>query len=726
MGRRTRYIEKLLTVLTIVLCLSDILDFVILPISAQENQRKALLSNKSNGKSYDLKKQIDLNTSQNTTRVLTLTVSNNVPSGKKYPLELVVEPRDTNGKSLGTPGEYNRLVYIPQTLSKTVIIKDLPPETEEVKVTLKRSRAFLEMIQERLDKENFNFNILADPRYTIADTQVIRLSGTQVTFCEIEPEIVKTGDKSVFDYNLKSAKANSITATGLKLDNSSPPVQITDISQILNINSRLGGAKQGKIDFTIPNDWARYDVVLFTLKSGDEEDDCLLKISSDLFFTENSQETDSIKLPFVQNGTATIPGDPVLGIISISFPFSDALTLKDFKQLLKDLKLLPEDNDSGYDLETQEATYELLKIIDNLRCENNNFADPDLKAQVTLPTFLCSASTSNYQEYISGSIQQNLPFVILIKELTNVLKPIGLQSPLVSSDLPDSILFRALANEEALLPLPPWAKAALILGGYIVSTVLNNQKTKFDYFEQIKDSTCTRVSGTIDRRFIIGKDLNNLDRKRTNTMAGISIDNSSVFKVNVTEPFPHIPQYPGVYSTCLPEGLHTITLQFNGQDTFSMSVTVSRTALPVFVEPFIGGVFRKYGKVSTINKIVESKTILRSSEGDVRSILSPTGAGAYITNLSLTPNIDATQSEIAEALRLYVPGTFEAGNPNSKGELEPERATAFLDLAIGLKAVKLDHSGVFPLQFLLPELPIFFVNPGEQSDFILIDTFGTQ
>lgn len=207
-------------------------------------------------------------------------------------------------------------------------------------------------------------------------------------------------------------------------------------------------------------------------------------------------------------------------------------------------------------------------------------------------------------------------------------------------------------------------------------------------------------------------------------MAGISIDNSSTFKVNVTEPFPHIPQYPGFYSTCLPEGSHTITLQFNGQNTFSMSVTVPRTSLPIFVEPFVGGVFRKYGTLTAIPKIIDSKSIFSSSEGDVRSVLNPTGSGAYLTNLSLKPDLEASTSEIAEALRLYKSGTFELGDPNSKGELEPERAKAFIDLAVNTKEIYLDHNNYFPLQFVVPSSPISFGNPGELSPFILIDKLG--
>ncbi len=441
------------------------------------------------------------------------------------------------------------------------------------------------------------------------------------------------------------------------------------------------------------------------------------------FFTENSQETDSIKLPFVTNGTASIPDDIVLGITSVSFPFTGGLTLKEFKQLLKDLKLLNETNNNGFDLETQEATYELLRIIDNSRCTSPEIiSNPSLRKQTI--NLQCGISTSNYLEYISTSIQQNLPVIILIKALIDQLKTIGAQSPPASIDLPDSIIFRTLANEEALLPLPPWAKAALWLGSYIVTTALLNQKVKTDFFEQVKDSTCTRTFGSIDRRFIIGKDLNNLDRMRTNTMAGIVIEGLNV-PVKIVEPFPHIPQYPGIYSTCLPEGTHTITLQFNNQNTFSMSITVPTSSNLSFVEPFIGGVFRKYARPFTIPLILDSRKILNTPTGDLRKPYNPAGSGAYLTNFSLKPGFDTSPEEIARKLRLFQDGSFEPGNINSIGTLEPDRARAFIDLAVNYKANLFDFDPLFPFQFVLPYTEILFGKPGETNDFILIDEYVT-
>ena len=125
-------------------------------------------------------------------------------------------------------------------------------------------------------------------------------------------------------------------------------------------------------------------------------------------------------------------------------------------------------------------------------------------------------------------------------------------------------------------------------------------------------------------------------------------------KPKVIEPFPYVPNEPGIYYACLPQGTQTINLQFNEQNTFSMTITVPAKGIQI-PEPFIGGVFRKYGTGNAIGKIINSKRVLDSGEGDLKTTINPTGTGAYFTNLSVA---STNTSDIAEALRLYQPGTF--------------------------------------------------------------------
>ncbi|MBI3591639.1 MAG: PKD domain-containing protein [Candidatus Melainabacteria bacterium] len=356
------------------------------------------------------------------------------------------------------------------------------------------------------------------------------------------------------------------------------------------------------------------------------------------FFTESSKETDSIKLPFANSGTALIPNDPGFNIQSVSFPFKDQITLSELKQLLKDLKLLSDDNNNGYDLETEEAIYELLNIIDKFRCNlaDSGESSSNLKQQIVQSTFQCGISTSNFQEYILSSIKQDLPLVVSLIELSKTLKEIGIQSPIANIDLPDSLLLRAIAIPTLPSRLLPWQIQAIGAAGLIIYNALANSKLKVE----TQDTTCKKTFGIIDRRFIIGKDLNNLDIKRTNTMVGISVEGYT-FNPKVIEPFAHIPAQPGLYYACLPEGTYNFQLQFNGQNTFSMSVTIPSNSELNFIEPFVGGVFRKYGKTTAIEKIIQSKRILDIGEGDIKTIINPTGTGAYITTLSLAPNIES-------------------------------------------------------------------------------------
>ena len=120
------------------------------------------------------------------------------------------------------------------------------------------------------------------------------------------------------------------------------------------------------------------------------------------------------------------------------------------------------------------------------------------------------------------------------------------------------------------------------------------------------------------------------------------------------------------------------------------------------------------------------KRIIDSIFGDVRSSLNPTGIGAYFTNLALKPNLDADSYDIAEALRLYKPDSFEPGNPNSVGILEPEKANAYADLAIDTRAIFLDSTNQFPFQFVFPSTFLDFGLPGESSYAILVDKFGEK
>lgn len=521
---------------------------------------------------------------------------------------------------------------------------------------------------------------------------------------------------SVTDNNVRAQAYNSDTGKLV-------PIQLP--KDFLDQWNSMLNVKQGQITFKVPEEWDQFDEVRFTLRSADEEDTAVLMINH--FFGEASIEDSSIRLPFVTDGTAVFTlDDPSSGIQMINLPSGERLTLKDFKQLLKDLKLLSDSNNNGYDLETQEAVYELLHIIDELRCTQTTAirARVSSKKQVAGEVLKCGISTLNYQDYIAGSIKEDLPYIVFLKLIVDTLKPIGLRSPPVNLDLPDSPMLRALANADILTPLPPWAKVALWIGAYIVTTALANQKLKTDYFAQVRDNTCTRVFGAIDRRFIIGKDLNNNDIKRTNTIAGITV-NGSTIKPKVIEPFPCIPNEPGIYYACLPQGTQTINLQFNEQNTFSMSVTVPAKGFQI-AEPFIGGVFRKYGTDTGIGKIIESKRILDLGQGDVKSSFNLSGNGAYLTTLSLKPSIDASTNQIAEALRLYTAGTFTTGNPDSKGTLEPERANAYADLAIDTRAIFFDSNNQFPLQFVVPNTPLDFGMPGEQLHAILIDKFGEK
>ena len=446
-----------------------------------------------------------------------------------------------------------------------------------------------------------------------------------------------------------------------------------------------------------------------------------------IFFTESSNETDSIKLPFVNNGTASIPNDPILGITGTSFQFSDQLTLKDFKLLLKDLKLLSEDNNNGYDLETQEGTYQLLYTIDQIRCALKDNADnsSNLKAQVANPLLTCNISTSpSIIKYISTSIKTNLPYITSLISSSNTLGAIGTTSPQVSiSGLVDSILLRGLANIGAIGTLTTPQITGIAFLGLILYYTLSNAQLKAN----TTDATCTNVVGIIDRRFFIGKDLNNNDIKRINTMVSVSATND-LFNSNlsVIEPLPVIPLQPGIFTGCIQKGQYNFQLQFNGQNTFSASATVPDKTflnLPAPAGNFWGGVFRKYGKLSTIQKIKDSRLVLSSIVGDIQNTFTPTGTGAYLTRLSLQPNISASISEIAEALRLYLPDTFETGNPNSKGILEPERASTFIDFAIDTSKIPLQSNQVFPLQYVYPNSSLQFGIPGDKLNTILIEEF---
>jgi len=451
-----------------------------------------------------------------------------------------------------------------------------------------------------------------------------------------------------------------------------------------------------------------------------------LKIGDSNFFTESSKETDIINLPFVTNGIASISDDQVLGIIGVSFPFSETLILKDYKQLLKDLKLLSEDNNNGYDLETQEATYELLYTIDQLRCAlKDSDGSSNLKAQVINPLLTCGISSANYLEYISTSAKTNLPYIVSLINSANTLRTIGATSPQVSIlGLADSILLRGLANAVAVGALTAPEIAGIGFLGLILYSILSNAKLKTD----TNTSTCTNTFGIVDRRFFIGKDLNNNDIKRTNTMVSISATNNLYnSNLNVIEPFPHIPLQPGIFSGCIQNGEYTFTLKFNDLSTFTMTGTVQKPLLkflPSHTTDFWGGVFRKYGKPTTIPKIVDSKLILNTLDGDIQTILNPTGAGAYLTRVSLTPNIDTNSETIANALRLYITGTFEVGNPSSNGEIEIGKADAFIDLAIDTTTINFQTNETFPLQYVIPNQQLQFGYPNENSKAILIDRYG--
>jgi len=57
--------------------------------------------------------------------------------------------------------------------------------------------------------------------------------------------------------------------------------------------------------------------------------------------------------------------------------------------------------------------------------------------------------------------------------------------------------------------------------------------------------------------------------------------------------------------------------------------------------------------------------------------------------------------------------------------LEPDRARAFVDLAINYKANLFNSDPLFPLQLVLPNTEISFGRPGDANDFILIDEYVT-
>ena len=442
-----------------------------------------------------------------------------------------------------------------------------------------------------------------------------------------------------------------------------------------------------------------------------------MKIGDSNFFTESSKETDIINLPFVTNGIASISDDQVLGIIGVSFPFSETLILKDYKQLLKDLKLLSEDNNNGYDLETQEATYELLYTIDQLRCAlKDSDGSSNLKAQVINPLLTCGISSANYLEYISTSAKTNLPYIVSLINSANTLRTIGATSPQVSIlGLADSILLRGLANAVAVGALTAPEIAGIGFLGLILYSILSNAKLKTD----TNTSTCTNTFGIVDRRFFIGKDLNNNDIKRTNTMVSISATNNLYnSNLNVIEPFPHIPLQPGIFSGCIQNGEYTFTLKFNDLSTFTMTDTVQKPLLkflPSHTTDFWGGVFRSYRGADTVRDIITTSKLLKGTTypGDL-------GVGVYLTRLNLEP-IRESQPYISKVLRilntdLTAPNNKQISLSNPEPCKEDETLgtlpsssiyylpkDGFIDIAINTQKLNILSAQFSPVSIMHPE-----------------------
>jgi len=658
-------------------------------------------------------------------KTLKLKISNNAPTMGDYALEIVLEPKDNEG-NLINDDKYQNTIYVNIPNSSNTVTKNIkiPPYTKSVKVTLNRNTNFLNETEKRISSlSDWDVSKFSKGNYKKADEKEVTTAKNQVTDISLDKQSAELGETVTATYTVKTLKGSYLTLYGKhKVFNTEAPILQDSIA---DISTGLTGIKS----YAVNQDWVdKYSEIRFQLSSAGEFDSTVLKLGgNEKFFNEQSKETDLITLPFVENGNAQITDFLIAKDENINLQFSENLSLSSFKELLKDLQLLRSDNNNGFDLETQEATYELFQILDYLRCNEQSILKTreDSKLQVLGSPIQCGISASNYLDYISTSYNNNLQAVVFLKSLSNTLKYLGANQPPVNNDLPDSLLMRALASEEALLPLPPWAKAAVWLGAYVISTALANQKMKVGYSEQIKSDTCTRTFGIIDRRFFIGKNLQNQDIKRTNTMVGITINGITTIKPEIVEPFPYIPNQFGTYYTCLPSGNQNITLQFNDQNTFSMSVTVSNKHFH-FVEPFIGGVFRKYGKISAIESIIGSTRILDSGAGDIMTSLSPSGAGTYLTDLSLKPTYEATKVEIAKALRLYKSGTFELGNPSSVGELELDKAEAYIDLALDTRAYILESDQRFPLQYLIPSSFLDFKYPNEKSNSILIDKFGVE
>lgn len=207
----------------------------------------------------ELSTQLELDNAP--TKVLTLTVADNAPLGKKYPLELIVEPKDKDGNTVGKPGEFNRQVIIPKSLSTVVTIPDIPSEAVEVKVILNRGQAFLELIQKRINEQGWNLNILDDPKYKQAWVSIVKLDGTTVTYCDVTPGVTEPGGNAVFAYGLKSAKANNLTAFGISKNDNEQQIPITNVKEVINLENRLGGAKSGNIDFSVPASWNNFSSI---------------------------------------------------------------------------------------------------------------------------------------------------------------------------------------------------------------------------------------------------------------------------------------------------------------------------------------------------------------------------------------------------------------------------------------------------------------------------------
>ena len=356
--------------------------------------QKVILLEKLKVKGDKLKEKIDKVTGE-ITKLLSFRIISNVPLGKKYPVIIELEPRDIAGNILPVPEEFDGTVSTGQTLSKKVNNLELPPETHEVKISLKRSSEYLNFIQERintlaiLDPEWAEFDITIQNKAINAFTKVTHLSSEKaVTSCEFEPTSGDIGDSISFAYEQKSKKPPGLKGKGTLITNSSFTEDIITIKDTIDPYSKLDSTQTGNIDFTIPSDWSKFSSVSVTFTSGNESDSCELEID------KGSQRAFVIGDP--ENKIATYNGTAVSvqqlkDVLNKVGLLSDAELGLGYTQTTENAwKLfiwLTEDcNNSNIKFQTEEPLPPFMLGCTKLQDENGNIIDLDIPHPGELPT----------------------------------------------------------------------------------------------------------------------------------------------------------------------------------------------------------------------------------------------------------------------------------------------------------------------------------------------------